>query len=138
MGAHSQNFGAHSGAWSSRNSRERLNTFRSALPPALLGRSRSERAPGLRSGGGGAPGNYGLVLASLKEFLGTLGTLKLSFRTDFLRLNYVIPHFRDNKEIMSRGPQVLDMEYREPDRLEHGPGGPILSFFIMNIKNTYK
>ena len=28
------------------------------------------------------------------------------------------------KEIMSRGPQVLDMEYRVPDRLEHGPGGP--------------
>jgi hypothetical protein len=53
--------GARSGAWSSRNTRERLNTFRSALrnfgsalPPALLGRSRSERAPGLRSGGGGA------------------------------------------------------------------------------------
>jgi hypothetical protein len=33
------------------------------------------------------------------------------------------------KEIMSRGPQVLDMEYREPDRLEHGPGGPIFSSF---------
>jgi hypothetical protein len=33
------------------------------------------------------------------------------------------------KEIMSRGPQVLDMEYREPDRLEHGPGGPIFSPF---------
>jgi hypothetical protein len=30
---------------------------------------------------------------------------------------------------MSRGPQVLDMEYREPDRLEHGPGGPIFSSF---------
>jgi hypothetical protein len=28
---------------------------------------------------------------------------------------------------MSRGPQVLDMEYRELDRLEHGPGGPIFS-----------
>jgi hypothetical protein len=33
------------------------------------------------------------------------------------------------KEIMSRGPQVLDMEYQEPDRLEHGPGGPIFSSF---------
>jgi hypothetical protein len=30
---------------------------------------------------------------------------------------------------MSRGPQVLEMEYREPDRLEHGPGGPIFSSF---------
>jgi hypothetical protein len=30
---------------------------------------------------------------------------------------------------MSRGPQVLDMEYREPDRLEHGPGGPISASF---------
>jgi hypothetical protein len=30
---------------------------------------------------------------------------------------------------MSRGPQVLDMEYREQDSLEHGPGGPILFFF---------
>ena len=29
-----------------------------------------------------------------------------------------------SKEIMYRGPQVLDMEYREPDRLEHGPQGP--------------
>jgi hypothetical protein len=27
---------------------------------------------------------------------------------------------------MSQGPQVLDMEYQEPDRLEPGPGGPIL------------
>jgi hypothetical protein len=60
MGARSQNSGARSGAWSSRNTREHLNTsrsalrnFGSALPPALLGRSRSERAPGLRSGGGG-------------------------------------------------------------------------------------
>jgi hypothetical protein len=31
------------------------------------------------------------------------------------------------KEIMSRGPQVLNMEYRELGRLEHGPGGPIFS-----------
>jgi hypothetical protein len=30
---------------------------------------------------------------------------------------------------MSRGPQVLDMEYQELDRLEHGPGGPIFSPF---------
>jgi hypothetical protein len=30
---------------------------------------------------------------------------------------------------MSRGPQVLDMEYREPNRIEHGPGGPIFSPF---------
>jgi hypothetical protein len=30
---------------------------------------------------------------------------------------------------MSRGPQVLDMEYREPNQLEDGPGGPIYSFF---------
>jgi hypothetical protein len=30
---------------------------------------------------------------------------------------------------MSRGPQVLDMEYREPDQLEHGLGGPIFSSF---------
>ena len=30
---------------------------------------------------------------------------------------------------MSRGPQVLDMEYREQDLPEHGPGGPILFFF---------
>ena len=29
---------------------------------------------------------------------------------------------------MSRGPQVLDMEYREPDRLEHGPGGLVFYF----------
>jgi hypothetical protein len=33
------------------------------------------------------------------------------------------------KEIMSQGPQVLDMGYREPNRLEHGPGAPIFSFF---------
>jgi hypothetical protein len=33
------------------------------------------------------------------------------------------------KEIMSRGPQVLDMEYQELDQLEHGPGGPIFSSF---------
>jgi hypothetical protein len=32
-----------------------LQNFGSALPPALLGRSRSERAPGLRCGGGGGP-----------------------------------------------------------------------------------
>jgi hypothetical protein len=39
--------------------RSTLRNFGSALPPALLGCSRSERAPGLRSaGGGGAPGNY--------------------------------------------------------------------------------
>jgi hypothetical protein len=30
---------------------------------------------------------------------------------------------------MSRGPQVLDMEYREQDLPEHGPGGPILLLF---------
>jgi hypothetical protein len=30
---------------------------------------------------------------------------------------------------MSRGPQVLDMEYQEPNRLEHGPGGTIFSPF---------
>jgi hypothetical protein len=30
---------------------------------------------------------------------------------------------------MSRGPQVLDMEYQELDRIEHGPGGPIFSPF---------
>jgi hypothetical protein len=30
---------------------------------------------------------------------------------------------------MSRGPQVPDMEYRELDRLRHGPGGPIFSPF---------
>ena len=29
---------------------------------------------------------------------------------------------------MSRGPQVLDMEYQDPDRIEHGLGGPIFSF----------
>jgi hypothetical protein len=28
------------------------------------------------------------------------------------------------KEIMSRGPQVLDMEYREPDDLSMAPEGP--------------
>ena len=30
---------------------------------------------------------------------------------------------------MYRGPQVLDMEYREQDWPKHGPGGPILFFF---------
>ena len=35
------------------------------------------------------------------------------------------PISRDNLEIMSRGPQVLDMEYREQDWPEHGPGWPI-------------
>jgi hypothetical protein len=30
---------------------------------------------------------------------------------------------------MSRGPHVLDMEYREPDRLENGHGGPIFYSF---------
>jgi hypothetical protein len=30
---------------------------------------------------------------------------------------------------MFRGPQVLDVEYREPDRVEHGPGGPIFTSF---------
>ena len=39
------------------------------------------------------------------------------------------PNLGITKEIMSRGPQVLDMEYWEPDRLEHGPGGPIFSLF---------
>jgi hypothetical protein len=60
VGSEGSKMGARSGAWSSRNSRERLNmfwsavqNFGSALPPALLGRSRSEHAPGLRSGGGG-------------------------------------------------------------------------------------
>ena len=33
------------------------------------------------------------------------------------------------KEIMSQGPQILDMEYGEPDRLDHGPGRPIFSSF---------
>jgi hypothetical protein len=33
------------------------------------------------------------------------------------------------KEIMSRGPQVLDMEYREPNPLDHGPRRPIFSSF---------
>jgi hypothetical protein len=53
----------------------------------------------------------------------------------FIELNYdslkvlLSPSLGITKEIMSRGPQVLDMEYREPDRLEHGPGGPILFFF---------
>ena len=30
---------------------------------------------------------------------------------------------------MSRGPQVVDMEYQEQDLSEHGPGGSILFFF---------
>jgi hypothetical protein len=30
---------------------------------------------------------------------------------------------------MSRGPQVIDMEYRELDRPGHGLGGPIFSSF---------
>jgi hypothetical protein len=34
------------------------------------------------------------------------------------------PSLGITKKIMSRGPQVLDMEYREPDPLELGPGGP--------------
>jgi hypothetical protein len=34
---------------------------------------------------------------------------------------------------MSRGPQVLDMEYREQDRPEHGPGGPTFSSSIVLI-----
>ena len=40
-----------------------------------------------------------------------------------------LPLLGITKEIVSQGPQVLDMEYREPDWLEHGPGGPIFSFF---------
>ena len=32
-----------------------------------------------------------------------------------LRNVFVIPTFWDNYEIMSRGPQVIDMEYREQD-----------------------
>jgi hypothetical protein len=39
------------------------------------------------------------------------------------------PLLEITKEIMSRGPQVIDMEYRDPNRLEHGPGGPIFSSF---------
>jgi hypothetical protein len=46
------------------------------------------------------------------------------------------PNLGITKEIMYRGPQVLDMEYREPDRLEHGPGGPILSFFSASTLST--
>ena len=42
---------------------------------------------------------------------------------------------------MSRGPQFLDMEYREPDQLEHVPGGPIFSSFqclhIVNSSNIH-
>ena len=40
-----------------------------------------------------------------------------------------------------QGPQVLDMKYREPDRLEHGPGGPIFSPFqrlhLVNSNNIH-
>jgi hypothetical protein len=44
------------------------------------------------------------------------------------QLPLLSPTLGITKEIMSRGPQVLDMEYREPDQLGHGLGGPILSF----------
>jgi hypothetical protein len=37
------------------------------------------------------------------------------------------PSLGITKEITSRGPQVLDMEYREPDDFKHGPGGPLFS-----------
>jgi hypothetical protein len=37
---------------------------------------------------------------------------------------------------MSQGPQVLDMEYREPDQLEHGPRGPIFSSFSASTLST--
>jgi hypothetical protein len=37
---------------------------------------------------------------------------------------------------MSRGPQVLDMEYREQDLPEHGPGGPTFSSFIIFVLST--
>jgi hypothetical protein len=33
------------------------------------------------------------------------------------------------EEIMSRGPQFLDMEYQEPDQLENGSGETIFSLF---------
>ena len=42
------------------------------------------------------------------------------------------PISRYKKEIMSQGPQVLDMEYREQDWPEHGPGGPILLLLHQN------
>ena len=42
---------------------------------------------------------------------------------------------------MSRGPQVLDMEYREQDWPEHSPGGPTLFFFhhpcLVNNSNIH-
>ena len=40
---------------------------------------------------------------------------------------------------MSRGPQLLDMEYRKPDRLKHGPGGAIFSSFqrLHFVSNNY-
>lgn len=34
---------------------------------------------------------------------------------------------------MSQGPQVLDMEYQEPYRLEPGPGGPILLIQCLHL-----
>jgi hypothetical protein len=34
---------------------------------------------------------------------------------------------------MSRGPQVLDMEYQEVGRLEHGPGGPVIAQFVGKV-----
>jgi hypothetical protein len=37
---------------------------------------------------------------------------------------------------MSRGPQVLDMEYREPDRLWHGLGGPMFLTFNASTLST--
>jgi hypothetical protein len=46
-------------------------------------------------------------------------------QTSIKDLDLLSPSLGITKEIMSRGPQVLDMEYWEPYCLEPGLGGPI-------------
>jgi hypothetical protein len=57
-------------------------------------------------------------------------------RWRLLKTCLLSPSIGITKEIISRGPQVLDMEYRESDRLEHGPGGPILFFISTSTLST--
>jgi hypothetical protein len=80
------------------------------------------------------PHNLGIVVVLIHTCKcgKSLNPLSVSLEAQCLSsspLSLLSPSLGITKEIMSRGPQVLDMVCREPDRLEHGPGGPIFSFF---------
>jgi hypothetical protein len=53
-------------------------------------------------------------------------------QTSIKELDMLSPSLGITKEIVSQGPQVLDMEYREPYRLEPGPRGPIFLLQLLH------